>query len=66
MKIDSKLSENLRNNSFSQDYEIINPITLDTVELDSGQLPNDFEAYLTIYFENHLGIVYKRQALEQG
>lgn len=66
MKIDSKLHDNLRHNSFSQYYEIINPITLDTVELDSGQLPNDFEAFLTIYFENHLGVVFKRQALEQG
>lgn len=66
MKIDSKLSENLRNNAFTQDFEVINPITLDNIEIDKGQLPNGFEAYLTLYFENHLGVVYKPRALEQG
>lgn len=66
MKIDSKLNENLRNNAFTQDFEVINPIMLDNVEIEKGQLPNGFEAYLTLYFENHLGVVFKPKALEQG
>lgn len=66
LKSDTRLNDFLRHNSFSQEHEIVADIKLDNVELPKGELPGNFEAVLSVYLENHFGVVFKRQALSDG
>lgn len=66
IKSDNKLNDFLRHNDFSGEHEIVADVKLDNVQLYKGQLPSNFESFLSVYLENHFKVVFKKSALIDG
>ena len=59
MKSDNKLNDFLRHNEFTGEHEIVADVKLDAISMRKGQLPSEFESYISVYLENHFKVYFK-------